>query len=336
MSERIRTLLAVVVLTATVWVWADLEQHREEQLTVAVKVEAPDNYDVRDSFPKSLTVKVKGPKGEIDKLRASKKDLECRVAPTGPELRTGRVVLRAEDGFHHWHAYRIDIVKITDDDDRAKDGEIVVDLDRKVRKSVPVKVVITGATVEGKPTVEPPEVTAVVRESALANLPEAKHFAVALLPVETIPEDRQIRDRPVNLEPRLGGANGIEAKFEPKTVNVTVTLESAVIEKTLERIPLQIAGPPEMLNTYEVVFQEDADRLIDLKIQGSRQLVEPLTGQDARVELVLAPDDRPTGEGTWIPRVPKVFGLPVGVEVVGPLPTINFNLKKRKGEAPTP
>ncbi|MGB2999021.1 MAG: hypothetical protein WBC59_10365 [Phycisphaerae bacterium] len=333
MSERIRTLLAVVVLTATIWVWADLEQHREEQLTVAVKVEAPDDYDVRDLFPKSLTVEVRGPKGEIEKLRASKKDLECRIAPTGPELKTGRVVLRAEDGFHHWHAYRVEIVKITDDDDRVKDGEIVVDLDRKVRKPVPVKVVVTGATVEGKPAVDPPEVIAVVRESALANLAEAKHFAVALLAIETIPEDRQIKDRPVDLEPRLGGADGIEATFEPKTVNVTVTLESAVVEKTLERIPIQIAGPPEMLNIYQVIFQEDADRWIDLKVSGPRRLVDLLTARDVRVALVLTPEDRPAEGGTWIPRVPEVLGLPPGVEIDEPVPTLNFNLKRRREEA---
>jgi hypothetical protein len=167
-----------------------------------------------------------------------------------------------------------------------------------------------------------------VAESALAALPEAKRYASARLAVTAALKDTQIEQN-VALEPRLGGADGIEAALEPPTVRVTAQLESTLSTKALTQIAILIAGPPEMLNTYDVVFQEDADRLIDLKVQGPRQLVEPLTGQDVRVELVLAPDDRPTGEGTWIPRVPKVFGLPVGVEVVGPLPTINFNLKKR-------
>ncbi|HET6442330.1 MAG TPA: hypothetical protein VFH53_08135 [Phycisphaerae bacterium] len=335
MNERIRTLFAVVVLTAVIWVWADLELTQEAALEVPVAVSAPPDYLVRRITPDRVFVKFKGPKGEIDELRATPDALACRITLAGADLKTGRVVARAVDGFDHWKPYRLSLMGITDENGQVTRGEVVVDLDRLVRLRVPVKPIITGYTVTGQPTVDPPEVTAVVAESALAALPEAKRYASARLAVTAAPKDLQI-ERDVALEPRLGGADGIEATLKPPTVHVTAQLESTLSTKTLTQIAILIAGPPEMLNTYDVVFQEDADRLIDLQVQGPRQLVEPLTGQDVRVELLLAPDDRPTGEGTWIPRVPKVFGLPVGVEVVGPLPTINFNLKKRKDEAPTP
>jgi len=163
-------------------------------------------------------------------------------------------------------------------------------------------------------------------------LPEAKRYAVARLVVSAVPQEQPV-EQEVALESRLGGTEGIEATFNPPAVQVTARLESTVSSKTLTQIPILITGPPEMLNAYQVVFQEDAVRLMDLKIQGPRQSVEPLTAKDVRVELVLTPDDRPTEEGAWIPRVPKILGLPANVEMVGPVPTINFNLKRRK-EAP--
>jgi len=335
MSERIRTLLAVAVLTATIWVWADLELAREETLDVPVAVSVPPGYLVRSVTPDRVFVKFKGPKGKIGELRATPDALACRITLAGADLKTGRIVIKADEGFDHWRPYRVGSLVIIDENGQVTSGEVVVDLDRLVRLRVPVKPIITGYTVTGQPTVDPPEVTAVVAESALAALPEAKRFASALLVIAPAPKELKI-EREVSLEPRLGGADGIEAALEPPTVRVAAQLESTVSTKVLAQIAILIAGPPEMLNTYDVVFQEDADRLIDLKVQGPRQLVEPLTGQDVHVELILAPADRPTGEGTWIPRVPKVLGLPVGVEVVGPLPTINFNLKKRQDEAPTP
>jgi len=333
MSERVRTFLAVVTLTAVIWVWADLEQRREDKQEVPVEVTAPSGYVVRGFAPKHIEVTFIGPKGEIDQLRAKPEDMVCRIALTGPQLQTGRVVVPAKEGFTHWH--RLDILKIADNDNTITDGEIVVNLDRRVPQRVPVRVDVKGATLASQPAVEPAEVTATVSESELANLPEAKRFASALLVVAPAPKELKI-EREVSLEPRLGGADGIEATFQPAAVRITAQLESTVSTKTIEQISILIAGPPEMLNPYEVVFQEDADRLIDLKVQGPRQLVEPLTAQDVRVELVLAPDDRPTSEGTWIPRPPKILGLPAGVEVVGPLPTINFNLKKRQDEVPAP
>jgi len=201
---------------------------------------------------------------------------------------------------------------------------------------VPVKVSIPGYTLSGEATVEPPEVAAMVAESDLSGLAEAtKRYASARLTFTLPPKDLLV-EREVALESRLGGADGIEAVFDPPVVRVTAQLESTVTPKTLPQLQILISGPAEMLNTYEVVFQENADRLLNLKVEGPRQLVEPLTAQDVRVELVLETDDRPTSEGTWIPRVPRVIGLPAGVEVVGPLPTINFNLRRRTEPPPTP
>jgi hypothetical protein len=335
MSERIRNLLAVVVLTAVIWVWADLELAKEDSLDVPVEVAVPPDFIVRSVRPAHLLVKFKGPKGEIEELKQTPDALVCRLAPSGTDLRTGRVGLRARDGFAQWDPYRLSDLEISDDEPQVPDGEVFVDLDRRVRVRVPVKVAITGYTVKGQPAVEPPDVSALVAESDLARLPEAKRYASARLTIPAPPKDLQV-DREVALEPRLGGPDGIEAVFEPPAVRVTAQLESTVTPKTLAQVPILISGPPEMLNTYEVIFQEDADRLIDLVVEGPRQLVEPLTAQDVRVELALAPDDRPTSEGTWIPRVPKVIGLPAGVDVAGPLPTINFNLRKRSEPTPTP
>ncbi|HUX01339.1 MAG TPA: hypothetical protein VMY35_10220, partial [Phycisphaerae bacterium] len=165
MNESVRTLLAVVILTAVVWVWADLELAKEDSIDVPVEVTVPPDFVVRSIRPAHLTVKFKGPKGEIEALRKTPEALVCRLALTGSEPRAGRLVLRAREGFAHWEPYRLSVLEITDDENQVPDGEILVDVDRLVRLRVPVKVAIPGYTVAGQPAVEPAEVTAVVAES---------------------------------------------------------------------------------------------------------------------------------------------------------------------------
>jgi hypothetical protein len=96
-----------------------------------------------------------------------------------------------------------------------------------------------------------------------------------------------------------------------------------------------VAGPPEKLNRDRVVVAEDADRWVDLTVQGPRPEIEKLVQQpqSVRVELVLTADTEPVA-GAWIPGHPVVVGLPSAVKVVGDLPAVNFNLVEMPAPEP--
>ena len=334
MSERIRTFLAVAVLTIAVWVWADLEQTEPGEDLVPVVINGPPVFQIRDINPKQLTVKYEGPKGELESLNASLKDRVCRFNLTEAELKTTPLVLPAREGFRHWTGRRIAVTEIRNQHGATFDGKIYANASRLVTvKEVDVKVQVTGAVAKN-PHAEPAKVTARVAAADLAKLPEGRRFAVANVEVTTLPEDMQLKE-PVLLDSKLGGPDGIDATFDPPTVTVRAMLESAVTRKGFGRLPILISAPSEMLNRYRIVFQPEADRWVELEVEGPTPAVERLKAQDIRVQLVLTADDKPN-PGSWLPREPVVVGLPPGVKLVKPLPTVNFNLEKHNEKPPAP
>ena len=102
MSESLRTLLAVTVLTLAIWIWADLEQTAPpREVQVPVKVVLPPDYLAKTVSPQEVTVSFQGPKGEVEKLAASAEEMVCRLEPTEQKLKSapaGRLVLHAADG----------------------------------------------------------------------------------------------------------------------------------------------------------------------------------------------------------------------------------------------
>ncbi len=335
MSERVRTVLAVALLTATLWVWTDLEQQDTATLTVPVRVIPPTGYDVveRTVTPDAVRVTVRGRRGEIQQLKANEEVKVCRFTLTGEDIVDGRATLRTREGFRHWLDLGVTVSEI-----RTETGEVNAEvrarLVRFVRVTVPVEIEVQGATAAAK-AAQPASVTAVVTEANLAAVPEMRRHALAVLRIEAMPEDAEVT-REVSLEPRLGGRDGMEAKFEPPIVTVTARLESAVIQKTLPPLPVEVAGPLLVLGTYRVVFQEDASRVVHVKVEGPPKVVDPLTERQVQVQLELTPEDRPAVQGAWLSRVPVVYGLPPGVRLAEPLSTINFNLERRDAAPPAP
>jgi len=333
MSEHIRTILAVAVLTLVIWIWADLEQTGEGEALVPVQITAPADYEIRDVTPEKVLARFKGPKGEIDSLNASD-DKVCRFSLKESDLGANPLVLLAHDGFRHWNDRRIVVTEVRDARGASFDGKIYAKANRLVSlEKVRVAVQVTGA-VPAVATAQPATVTARVAEADLERIPDSKRFVVAPLEVDAIPDDLLV-DQEVTLDRRLGGPDGVEATFDPPTVKVSARLESAVTTKDLGRFPIMISAPPELLNRYRIVFQPEAERWVELEIQGPGPAVERLKPQDIRVQLVLTEDDKPN-PGAWLPGKPVVLGLPANVKLVKPLPTINFNLEKQPEKPPVP
>jgi len=334
MTERIRTFLAVAVLTIAVWVWADLEQTGESEDLVPVVISGPAGFRISDVNPKQLLVEFVGPEGELQGLAATPEEKVCRFNLTEAELTSNPLVLPAREGFQHWTKRRLAVTEIRDEHGGTFDGKIYANVSRLVTvEKVRVLVQVTGAVAKAA-TADPPEVTARVAAADLDQLPKSKYFVVAPLDIDVVPENLKV-EQEVTLDRRLGGADGIDATFDPPTVTVSAPLESAVTKKAFGRLPILISAPPEVLNRYRIVFQPEAERWVELEVEGPTSAVERLKPQEVRVQLVLSADDKPN-PGSWLPREPVVVGLPPGVKLVKPLPTVNFNLEKHNEKPPTP
>jgi len=334
MTERIRTFLAVAVLTIAIWVWADLEQTDTGEDLVPIRIKGPAGFRISNVNPKQLTVTFVGPKGELQALKAAPEQKVCRFNLTEAELKSNLLILPARDGFRHWIDRNISVTGIRDERGGTFDGKIYANASRLVTvRKVRVVVQVTGAVAKAA-TADPPEVTARVAEADLDRLPKSNHFVVAPLDIDVVPESLKV-EQEVTLDRRLGGPGGIDATFDPPTVKVSAPLESAVTKKMIGRLPILISAPPEMLNRYRIVFQPEAERWVELEVEGPTSAIERLKPQDVRVQLILTADDKPN-PGSWLPREPVLVGLPPGVKLVKPLPTVNFNLEKHNEKPPTP
>lgn len=335
MREGIRTFLAVAVLTTTIWIWADLEQQETVPVLVQVQVRPenrPPDIVVESIEPDRIKVLVTGHKGDLQRIQTPKMRV-CNLEVSEAEYdaaEDGRLKIPVPaNGFDHWRESGV-----TPEQARTPEGEpvetITLVLDRKVRKEIEVRPRVTGATVRGEPTARPSRVTATVEERDWRALPPAERYAEAVVNVTPpIPEtvEREVRLR------KLGGPNGIDAEFEPVRVRVTAELESEIQVVTLEQVPLVVSGPPEKLNAYRIYFQEDPPQL-SLTIQGPPGPVSELTQDPDRPRLVLRLTRADKPAEPWNLRKPEIEALPPGVEVVGDLPDIVFNLEPLESAAP--
>jgi len=333
MSERVKTFLAVIVLTIAIWVWTDLEQTGTSEEVFPVVLNVPQDYRVQNIRPSRLTVTLKGPEGELQALQSGPEGRVCQFNLGEAALATSPLVLPASEGLRHLNERRLVVTEIRDADGHVFDGRIHAEVTRLVEvKNIRVEVRVTGA-VAAAASAQPPEVTARVAQADLENLPEAKRFVVAPLDIDTIPENLQV-EREVALDRHLGGPDGIEATVDPPIVTVSARLQAAVTTRSLGRFPILITGPPEVLNRYRVVFQQDADRWVELEVEGPGPAVERLQPQDLRVQLILTDDDKPS-PGSWLPAMPVVTGLPATVKLTKPLRPVNFNLEKYPDTPPS-
>jgi len=334
MSERIRSILAVIVLTIAVWVWADLEQPKPGETQVPVKVIVPADYVVRSVTPEYVTVKFMGPLGQVEDLKTSPEDNVCRFVLTEADLKASRLTLHARDGFRHLAKRRIVVTSIKDDHDEASDRDIQIVVDHMARlNDIPVTVSVPQGVQASVSPPEPARVSARVAESLLLKVPAAKQSAVALLPVDRLSENQEVT-LDVPLEPRLGGADGVEAVFEPSFVKITAKLQSKPITKVFPRMPVLISATEDVLRKYRIVFQQpENDLWVELEVQGPAPDVEKLKAQDLRVLLVLTSQHTPN-PGSWLPGELTVVGLPPNVRLAKPLPAINFNLEKPPEKPP--
>ena len=148
-----------------------------------------------------------------------------------------------------------------------------------------------------------------------------------------IPEGGGTLTRNVTLDKYLDGNKDAPATFEPKTVAVTLIVESTLMTKVLQNVPVKVSGPQSVMDKYEIVFYgEPATRAINLKISGPRDIVGPLLPREVYAYLEITEVDKPEAE-TGLVRAPRVF-LPPGIKLVEPPPPIRFNLKVRGEKVP--
>lgn len=337
--KAVRTGIIVLVITATVWVVADRSVLRtSNEMVVDVSVTCTDpNYRVSVLEPASLTlggVKFTGPGRGIDRvmaLMAQEPRLKWEYDLASDEAekagRKQQYALPAKEGFANLaEQYRVTLAE-------SDLSQVVIKVEGVERRRVAVD--LSAADKEQLTNAyefEPKDVTAIGPSAELDRLTGGALADVALNTMRL--RNGEFDEQTVGLR---SSVPGLDVTFDPPKVTVKrIRLSDTFFEsKKIEgKIRIWIQATPEVTKMYYVEL--DPPELSSLTV--TAQQSDRLSADDVRAVLELLPNEAPNPAGTPTPRQLKI-SFPgrdrVRIEE-SDIPTVNFTLKLKPGEAATP
>ncbi len=275
MRLQFRLLLETVFLTVLIWTYADQASYETCSGVLAVRIATPPDTVARIDEARGesaevvyIPVKLRGPRVAVRKLEMEKgsgatifnlnvpipEDLDPRVSHSR-DIRDEAARLPAirDRGLQVEELSR---PVITFTLDRYKSVKLNVDTDAGK----------FSEALEGKPVIEPGTVTVKVLASELEKRGAPEQRLV-------IPIEEQIRTRAqgvtASFKVPLGSKwEGMDAKFEPQEVRVTVRLAKSYQVVELSLIPLRVLMPPGVASgDYEIEWQAPADLLQSIRVR---------------------------------------------------------------------
>lgn len=302
MRLQLRLLLETVVLTLLIWTYADQASYETCSAVVAVRVATPPDVVARIEEAKGglaevvyIPMKLRGPKAAVRKLElesgtgASMFNLNLALAlDAGPQSPTTRDI-------------REEVARLPSIRDRGLQVEelsrpvISFKLDRyqSIKLTVDTDAGKLSEALDGKPVIEPNAVTVKVLESELAKrgtLPEERMVISIEEQIRTRAED-VTASFSVPLGSKWGG---MDAKFVPEQVRVTVRLVKSYQTVELSLIPLQVLMPAGVAGgEFEIEWQAKADLLQNISVRIPVGKAKTLDSTDVRAFIQIDKLDLP-------------------------------------------
>jgi len=361
MRFHLRLLLETLFLTALIWTYADQASYETFDGVVAVKIVTPTPdmvARIEGARPGAtgtadtiyIPMKLRGPKAAVRKL-----EMEKGTGTTPFPPLSIRIADDVEPQVTHIRDIREDVAQMPAIRDNGLQLEelspqailFVVDRYVPIKLSLDTDPGRFSEALAGKPQIEPNTVTVKVLES---ELKQKGPFEPRLV----IPIEAQIRRRDQDaaavFEVPLGSTwEGMDAKFEPEQVRVSVLLTRSYERVNITVIPLRVLMPPgAVAGDYEIEWQTPADQLQDIDVRMPIGKSRALSNTDVRAFIELEKTDLPgetlpaatapaSTEG-WIQREIHFWFPPEfeGVQVDGPARQVKFRIKKKGTSADLP
>lgn len=276
--KEIWTYLIVTVVTVLIWFWAAGETREQKTINYGrVQFTLPPDWRVKPS-EQAVTVVVEGSKFSIQNAESVlRRPVKLSLPAT-----TGRQAVDIVERLRHVDELRSTGVTIRS----AEPLTIEVEVDEVQRFSAQVKAVLPSVITEGEVRINPPEVTLAIPSQLRQNFP-------ADLTVEA-PVDRSDLDRmapgvqqTLDVKLRLPEEFGLSSDvlMLPAKVKLTFAIRSRTRETRLDSVRVQLAGPPEDRDMYQVEI--DPKQLRDVTISADADLIRRIEAKEVPVVAVL-------------------------------------------------
>ncbi|MBL4590497.1 MAG: hypothetical protein JKY96_00915 [Phycisphaerales bacterium] len=322
--RSLRTAVMVTVISGLLWLMAESQMVNSQVLTVRVVLMESDAQDgsfvVRPAagviWEGTIEVTLEGATSELDRaMRQLGGTIELVVGEQIPET-PGRHDLDMKSIWRKHPVIRQNGVRISE----VVPEVLVVEVDRLVELSVPVRVEIpTGVELQGPGQSVPEQLTLLTPSMVAAKMQGVGLEAIVRVDSDAIAQltpgrSETIRGMPVELsEPVL---DEWSTTIGPGRVDVRILLRSLIETLELPPMPVQVLMAPDEVGRYEVVIAPADRDVVSVMVSGPGEAIEKIrsNGVVPAAFLALTLDQ-------LVSRVTSaqidLHGLPEGVKMVG-------------------
>jgi len=334
---RVRNVFWVFVITAMIWVYADLEVSELRQFTATLHLRAPKAGQIVLLTPAETTVTfwAKGSRRSLEEFQRWLDDsgdvIEYDLSAYEPgeyKIPTEQLLNRSDDLLRQGLSVQ-----------RAEPGPIVIHLDELVSREVAVRLDHVGGVLDGEPRLSPPAVTVTAAKSVWEQIDEATDAPV----IRTTRQDLSQRraGEPVTFSAALvASAAGQTVQLNPQAVDVTLTVSQQTDQRTLT-INVRVISPPEWASDgtweqYELQRKDPLAWRAEITVLGAKTDLDQLRPEDVQAFVELSEDDKQPVE-SWLERQVEIrFPPDTQLQLAGEAPMLQFKMVKRNGQPAAP
>ncbi len=335
----LRNLFAVAVITALIWLYADLQfiTVKEFKATIQLTTGKAQNLTLLDENLNPINKReievvfdLSGPKSILEEFEVKLEnaggmiefDLSKISMPEEPFIPTKDILQSSTF---------VEDLKLTVKD--ATPETLPCNLEKMLEKEIPVEFDDSGLILAEEPTISPAKVSIRIAKSQWESLPVGMTPRLKTSRVD--PQDALPNEQVTLKVPLLTFVtDGIEVTPDPASVEVTLMV-SQLVEPQTVTVAIQILAPPKWTmdgtwKEYELVGKADSlEWRKKIKISGAKKELDQLKPSDIEAYLVLTDEDKKPIE-SWDSRE-VVIHLPqeLNLKLVGEKPKVNFKLVKR-------
>ncbi|MBC7835282.1 MAG: hypothetical protein H7Y88_09315 [Phycisphaerales bacterium] len=301
MWSAIKTILLVTTVAMLIWIWAEAESLRTDQVEVRLSF-VPEGNDlwvrsIDEKWDQSVQVRIEGSTAAIDDAQ------EILAKPL--KLVLGRAGVPATAGDHpvdlreaiqqHAELKRVGVTVIGTDP-----ASVPLRIVKLVDKQVPIRAELTGVQAEGETQISTPTITVRLPEplaKALDALPASERTAAAVVTPDDLgdvtDEGLQAVRARIRLPASISAAEPVA--ISPETVIVTFRVRDTVQTLTLSSVPVWVSIPPIEGGKWDIHVVDSF--ITDVTASGSAELIAALKSGELRAVafLVLSSDDLEAG-----------------------------------------
>lgn len=333
-----RNLLFIAVISALVWVYADMEVTKDESFRATIALTSGSSQSlVLQHGPGKIPIsfKLRGSRRALAQFRRELEDPEGKNSRMTYDVSRrygpGKNSIRAEELLEDaakLGGYSLSVIS-------AVPTSVSFVLDSRVRQTAKVVLDAFGASYADA-RIDPPEIIVHIAKSDLDALRELQDLPPGE-PIRIRTQSVDLREFPTGEEHSknvdlLPPHTLFPVALEPRSVRVTVKIDQRTDEKSFA-VAVWMVFPHTWTEdgTWEEyrIVKKPLEWRPQITVRGPKKDLDRLRSKDIDAQIVLTEDDKTFVE-SWLPRKVTVrFPFGTDLQIVGDPPTVHFKFEKR-------